>query len=233
VLDFLKDDITRLESRFTGADRARLDAHLGGLQTIETQLAMTAGGCMAPTLPTRTDPEDMNSFPMMASLQINLMMLALTCGMTNVATFMFANADSWQWYPWIGVNEEHHATSHADDSDKAAQEALTQINIWTAQQIGTMLDKLAATPDSDGGTMLDNSLLLWGNELGKGNTHTYQNIPWMLAGGVGGQFRMGRFLQYQSVPHNNMLLSIQNAFGIPGTTFGDPTTCTGPLTNLM
>jgi len=233
VLDFLKDDITRLESRFTGADKARLDAHLTGLQAIETQLAMTAGSCMAPTLPTRTDPEDMNSFPMMASLQINLMTLALTCGMTNVTTFMFANADSWQWYPWIGVNEEHHATSHADDSDAAAQEALTQINIWTAQQITTMLDKLAAVQDPDGSTMLDNSLLLWGNELGKGNTHTYQNIPWMLAGGVGGQFRMGRFLQYQSVPHNNLLLSIQNAFGIPGTTFGDPTTCTGPLTNLM
>jgi len=232
VLDFLKDDITRLESRFTGADKARLDAHLGGLQAIETQLAMTVGGCMAPTLPTRTDPEDMNSFPMMASLQINLMMLALTCGMTNVATFMFANADSWQWYPWIGVNEEHHATSHADDKDTAAQEALTQINIWTAGQITTMLDKLAAAQDADGSSMLDNSLLLWGNELGKGNTHTYQNIPWMLAGGASGAFRMGRFLQYQSVPHNNMLLSIQNAFGIPGTTFGDPTTCTGPLTNL-
>ncbi|HTA21316.1 MAG TPA: DUF1552 domain-containing protein [Polyangia bacterium] len=232
VLDFLKDDITRLESRFTGADRARLDAHLSGIQDIETQLATGAATCTAPTLPARTDPEDMNSFPMMASLQINLMTLALTCGMTNVATFMFANADSWQWYPWIGVNEEHHATSHADDSDAASQEALTQINIWTAQQITTMLDKLAAVTDTDGSTMLDNSLLLWGNELGKGNTHTYQNIPWMLAGGVGGEFRMGRFLQYPSVPHNNMLLSIQNAFGIPGTTFGDPTCCTGPLSNL-
>ena len=232
VLDFLKDDITRLESRFTGADRARLDAHLTGIQAIETQLSMGAATCTAPTLPARTDPEDMDSFPTMASLQINLMMLALTCGMTNVTTFMFANADSWQWYPWIGVNEEHHATSHADDSDAASQEALTKINIWTAQQITTMLDKLAAVTDTDGSTMLDNSLLLWGNELGKGNTHTYQNIPWMLAGGVGGEFRMGRFLQYPSVPHNNMLLSIQNAFGIPGTVFGDPTVSTGALTNL-
>jgi hypothetical protein len=232
VLDFVKDDITRLESRFTAADKARLDAHLTGIQNIEAQLTTSAASCTPPMMQARTDPEDMNSFPTMASLQIKLMTLALTCGMTNVATFMFANADSWQWYPWIGVNEEHHATSHADDTDAAAQEALTQINIWTAQQIGTMLDALAAAQEPDGSTMLDNSLLLWGNELGKGNTHTYQNIPWMLAGGVGGQFRMGRFLQYPSVPHNNMLLSIQNAFGIPGTTFGDSTVCTGPLTNL-
>jgi hypothetical protein len=54
----------------------------------------------------------------------------------------------------------------------------------------------------------------------------------MMAGGVGGEFRMGRFLQYPSVPHNNMLLSIQNAFGIPGTVFGDPTVSTGTLPNL-
>ena len=233
VLDFLKDDITRLESRFTGADKARLDAHLTGIQTIEQQLTMGAQTCATPTMPARIDPEDMDNFPTIASLQINLMTLALTCGMTNFATFMFANADSWQWYPWIGVNEEHHATSHADDSDAAAQEALTQINIWTAGQIKTMLDKLAAVNDPDGSSVLDNSLLLWGNELGKGNTHTYKDIPWMLAGGVGGEFRMGRFVQYQSQPHNNMLLTIAQAFGMTDlTTFGDPTVCTGALPNL-
>ncbi|HVX96572.1 MAG TPA: DUF1552 domain-containing protein [Polyangia bacterium] len=234
VLDFLKDDITRLESRFAAGDKARLDAHLTGIQRIEQQLTAGTQMCKAPTMPARIDPEAMENFPTIAKLQMDLMLLALTCGMTNVATFMFANADSWQYYPWIGVNEEHHTLSHGGDSDTANTEKLVTINIWHAQQIAYMLDGLAKATDADGSTVLDNSLLLWGNELGKGNTHTYQDIPWVLAGGVGGQFRMGRYLQYNRQPHNNMLVSIANAFGFTDVkTFGDATVCTGMFTNLF
>jgi hypothetical protein len=233
VLDFVKDDITKLESRFTSADKARLDAHLTGIQRIEQQLSAGTQMCATPTMPARIDPEAMENFPTIAKLQMDLMLLALTCGMTNVATFMFANSDSWQYYPWIGVNEEHHTMSHAPDSDTATMENLVQINIWTAQQITYMLDGLAKATDADGSSVLDNSLLLWGNELGKGNTHTYKDIPWVMVGGVGGQFRMGRYLQYPSVAHNNMLVSIANAFGFTDVkTFGDATVCTGALTNL-
>jgi len=233
VLDFVKDDLTRLESRFSAADRARLDAHLTSVQTIEQQLSAGTQMCATPTMPARIDPEAMENFPTIAKLQMDLMLLALTCGMTNIATFMFANADSWQYYPWIGINEEHHTMSHAADSDTATMEKLVQINIWTAQQITYMLDGLAKAIDTDGSSVLDNSLLLWGNELGKGNTHTYQDIPWVMAGGVGGQFRMGRFLQYQHQPHNNMLVAIAQAFGLSDVkTFGDATVCTGTVTNL-
>jgi hypothetical protein len=175
----------------------------------------------------------MANFPIIAKLQMDLMLLALSCGMTNVATFMFANSDSWQYYPWIGINEEHHTMSHCSDTDAVTIEKLVQINIWTSQQVTYMLDGLAKAIDTDGSSVLDNSLLLWGNELGRGNTHTYKDIPWMLAGGVGGQFRMGRYLQYQSQPHNNMLVSIAQAFGFTDVkTFGDATVCTGPLSNL-
>ena len=232
VLDFVKDDLTRLGSRFTSADKARLDAHLTGIQRIEQQLTAGTQMCATPTMPARIDPEAMENFPTIAKLQMDLMLLALTCGMTNVATFMFANSDSWQYYPWIGVNEEHHTMSH-NDNEPATMEKLIQINIWTAQQITYMLDGLAKATDSDGSSVLDNSLLLWGNELGKGSTHTYQDIPWMLAGGVGGQFRMGRFLQYNRQPHNALLVSIANAFGFTDVKqFGDPTMPPGPLTNL-
>ncbi|HEY2731315.1 MAG TPA: DUF1552 domain-containing protein [Polyangia bacterium] len=233
VLDFLADDITRLESRFTAGDRARLDAHLTGVRSIEQQLTAGTQTCATPTLPARIDPEAMANFPMIAKIQMDLMLLALSCGMTNISTFMFANSDSWQYYPWIGINEEHHTMSHCSDTDAATIEKLVQINIWTSQQITYMLDGLAKAIDTDGSSVLDNSLLLWGNELGRGNTHTYKDIPWMLAGGVGGQFRMGRYLQYQSQPHNNMLVSIAQAFGFTDVkTFGDATVCTGPLSNL-
>jgi len=233
VLDFLADDLTRLEARFTAGDRARLDAHLTGIRSIEQQLTAGTQSCATPTMPARIDPAAMANFPTIAKLQMDLMLLALTCGMTNIATFMFANSDSWQYYPWIGVNEEHHTMSHAPDSDMVTAEKLVKINIWTSQQITYMLDGLAKALDTDGSSVLDNSLLLWGNELGKGNSHTYKDIPWVLAGGVGGQLRMGRYLQYQSQPHNNMLVSIAQAFGFSDVkTFGDASVCTGPLSNL-
>jgi hypothetical protein len=74
---------------------------------------------------------------------------------------------------------------------------------------------------------------LWGNELGVGNTHSYKNIPWMLAGGAGGYFKTGRFLQYPDVPHNNLLVSVCNAMGFSDvTTFGIPGVCTGALPGL-
>ena len=67
----------------------------------------------------KIDPRAMANFPMIATIQMDLMTLALTCGLTNVATFMFANSDSWQYFPWIGVNEEHHTLSHGGDNDAA------------------------------------------------------------------------------------------------------------------
>jgi hypothetical protein len=234
VVDFLKDDVSRLSKRFTAADRSRLDAHLAGIQSIEKQLTTGVQTCATPTLPARIDPRNMDNFPKIATIQMDLMMLALTCGMTNVATFMFANADSWQFYPWLGINEEHHTMSHAGDMDTATNEKLVKINIWHAEQIKYMVDKLAAATEADGSSMLDNSLLLWGNEIGRGNTHTYQDIPWMLLGGAGGTLKMGRYLQFNRQPHNNMLASIAQAFGLTDVTkFGDPAVATGMFTNML
>ncbi len=233
VLDFLQSDIGVLETRLSSDDKNRLDAHLTGVRTIEQQLTSSVSSCTPPTAPAKLDPNDMANFPTIGKLQMDMMLLALSCGMTNVATFMWANADSWQYYPFAGVNEEHHGTSHCSDTDTANIENLILINIWQAQQVNYMLDQLAATKESDGSTMLDNTVLLWGNELGVGNTHDYKNIPWMLAGGAGGYLKSGRYLQFQDVPHNDLLVSICNAMGFADvTTFGIPGVCTGPLAGL-
>ncbi|HEX3694990.1 MAG TPA: DUF1552 domain-containing protein [Polyangia bacterium] len=233
IIDFLKDDITRLQTRIAKSDKVRLDAHLTGIASLEQQLTNSAGSCKPPTQPaTKLDPNAMANYPTIAQMQLDLMALAQTCGLTKVSTFMFANADSWQLYPFIGVPDEHHATSHLADNDAVAVDKLTKINVWHAQQIAYLFDKLAAVPDTGGGTVLDNTLVLWGNELGVGNSHTYQNIPWMLAGG-GGYFKTGRYLQFQNQNHNNLLVSIMHAMGFEDvTTFGYPQLCTGPLTGL-
>ena len=131
------------------------------------------------------------------------------------------------------MNEEHHELSHAGDNDAAATEKLIKINAWHAEQMKYLLDKLAMASEPDGGTLLDNSLVLWGNEIGVGNSHTYKDIPWLLAGGAGGKIRLGRFLQFKDQNHNNMLISLLHAMGFDDVTqFGYPELCTGPLPGL-
>jgi hypothetical protein len=233
VLDFVKGDIASLQTRLNGEDRARLDSHLTGIRSIEQQLTSTTAVCTPPIKPGAFDGKDQAAFEPIAKVQMDLMLLAHVCGMTSVSTFMFANADSWQYFPFCGVNEEHHGLSHGGDSDTASVEKLVKINVWHGQQINYMLDKLAATTESDGSNMLDNTLLLWGNELGVGNSHDYKNIPWLLAGGAS-YFKMGRSLQFKGQPHNNLLVSICNGMGFADvTTFGIPGVCTGALPGLV
>ena len=96
-----------------------------------------------------------------------------------------------------------------------------------------MLSRLEEAKEVDGSSLLDHSLVLWGNELGVGNSHTYMNIPWVLAGGAGGYLKTGRALKFPDLPHNDLLVSVCNAMGLDDvTTFGIPGVCTGPLPNL-
>jgi hypothetical protein len=229
VLDFLKDDIGRLQNRVNAEDRARLDAHLGGIRNLEQRLDSARSSCAPLAMPERLDPRAMANYPMVGRLQMDMLLLAFSCGMTRVATLMWANADSWQYYPWIGVDEEHHELSHAGDDDVAAREKLIKINVWHAEQVKYLLDGLAAAQELDGSPLLDHTLVLWGNELGAGNSHSYKDIPWLLAGGGGG-LRMGRYLQFKDRPHNDLLVSVCNALGLDDvTSFGIPGVCTGAL----
>jgi hypothetical protein len=138
-------------------------------------------------------------------------------------------------FSWLGIPEGHHDLSHRSDTDADAVSKLTQINSWYAQQMAGLITRLKATPDANGGTLFDNTLVLWCNELGKGNTHSRQDAPYVLAGNAGGTLRTGRFVSYegQGLPHNNLLVSLLNAMDIPDTTFGKPDWCTGPLTGLL
>ena len=69
-------------------------------------------------------------------------------------------------FTWLGINEGHHDLSHRGDDDADAVDKLTRINNWYAQQLAALMTKLRAVPDGNGTTMLDNTLILWANELG-------------------------------------------------------------------
>jgi hypothetical protein len=108
-----------------------------------------------------------------------------------------------------------------------------KINQWYASQIANIISDLKATKEG-AGTMWDNTVLLWCNELGEGGGHTHTNIPFMLAGSAGGYIKTGQTIDVAAgTPHNSLLISLCNAMGLPDTTFGNPKHCTmGPLPGL-
>ena len=134
---------------------------------------------------------------------------------------------------WLGGDEGHHELSHHPDSEQKSQEKLTRINKWYCEQMAYLVKRLAETPEpGGGGSLLDNTLVIWTNELGKGNSHTLDNIPFVLAGN-GLDFRMGRSVKYPKLPHNRLLLSLAHGFGHQIKRFGNPNFCgDGPLPNL-
>ena len=134
---------------------------------------------------------------------------------------------------WLGVEEGHHELSHHEDSKTESQEKLTKINKWYCEQLAYLARRLAETPEPGGeGSLLDNTVLIWTNELGKGNSHTRDNMPFVLVGG-GLDFQMGRSLKYRREPHNRLLMALAHAFGHEIKTFGNPNYCEdGPLTGL-
>jgi hypothetical protein len=131
----------------------------------------------------------------------------------------------------LGIPDGHHDLSHLGDGDQSMVDKITSINEWYSEEVKYLLDAMAAVPEGDG-TMLDNSIVLWGNELSRGNSHGNHPVPFVLFGGGGGVLQTGRYLQYDDVIHNRMLVSICNLMGLDISTFGDQDNGSGGLPGL-
>lgn len=234
VLDFVRGDLSRLSARLPREDVPKLDAHLTSIRELETRLDAPLGVGAACTLPMRPGALDVRSndaYPEVGRAQMDLLVMALACDLTRVGSLQWSKSVSNTTFSWLGISEGHHDLSHEGDSNGGALEKITQINRWYAEQLAYLLGKMQDIPEGDG-TLLDHTLVLWCNELGRGNSHTRRGIPWVLAGGAGGYFRTGRYLTYDRWPHNDLLVSVCNAMGVETDTFGNPAYCRGPLPGL-
>jgi hypothetical protein len=237
VLDDLSAELKAVAGKLGSEDRKLLDEHANFVREMERELKAEAQskavGHAVPVLEPNVREENDN-IPKITKMQVDLLVNSLRSDFCRVATFQFTNSVGMAKMRWIGVNEGHHELSHEGDGNKEAQEKLTKINIWYAEQIAYLAKQLAATPEPGGsGSLLDNTTILWTNELGQGNSHTLNNIPWMMLGG-GLNFKTGRSLKYKDVPHNRLLLSLAHGFGHELKSFGKPDFCKdGPLNDLV
>jgi hypothetical protein len=166
-------------------------------------------------------------------MQIDLLVHSFKADFARVATLQFTNSVGQARMRFIGVDERHHELSHKPDTDLESQIQLTLINRWFGEQLAYLAKRLAETPEPGGeGSMLDHTLVVWTNELGQGNSHTLNNIPFVLVGGGLG-FRMGRSIRYKQLPHNRLLLALAHGFGHALERFGNPELSSGgPLPDL-
>jgi hypothetical protein len=239
ILDTVGGEFTRIEGQLGAADRQRLDAHLTAVREIETRLTtdFTANNssCHDPQIAS-VDAQTNDNFPTVGGIQLDLMAMALACDLTRVASLQWSRSVSQVRFSWLPtpIPDGHHDLSHRGDNDADAVDKLTRINNWYASQLAGLITRLKAIPEGSG-TLFDNTLILWSNELAKGNTHSRMGAGYVLAGSAGGALQTGRFLDYtgQSLPHNNLLVSLLNAMGIPDQKFGESDWCTGPLTGLL
>ncbi|MCY2966305.1 MAG: DUF1552 domain-containing protein [Planctomycetota bacterium] len=225
VLDDVRDELTKIGENVSAEDRRLLDEHATFVREMEKELRESQDvGHAVPELEKGVKTQNEN-LPKISRMQIDLMVNSFAADFTRVATLQYTNSVGQAKMKWLGVEEGHHDLSHEPDSNDEAQAKLTKINHWFCGELAYLCEKLAATPEPGGtGTLLDNTTIVWTNELGQGNSHTLDNIPFVLVGN-GLDFQMGRSLKFPRVPHNRLLMSIARSFGHNLPRFGNPDFC--------
>jgi Protein of unknown function (DUF1552) len=236
VLDVLGSELTSLQGKIGSADKVKIDQHLAAVREIEMRLQNSNVACQGPVLGTEVDSNKASNTPLVMDAMVSLMAASLSCGLSNFASMQYrvGENDSGYVYDWLGITDlEHHLMTHEADTNMTARGELTKIYTWYAEMFGKFLTKLDAIPEGNG-TMLDNSLVVWGSELGKGNSHSFEKMPFVVAGGAAGKLKTGRYLQFNGVEHNRLLVSMAQLMGVPEMDkFGTTDTKTGNLTGFM
>jgi hypothetical protein len=223
ILDWVLEDMGRLERKLGPADRTRVAEYLDAVREIERRIQMAErqdGAALPETLERPIGAPQ--AWEEHVKLMFDLQVLALQADITRVITFQLAREVSTRTYPQIGVPEAHHPISH-HANDPVKIEKLIKINTYHVSLFGYFLDRLKATSDGNG-SLLDNSLYLLGSGMGNPDVHDHRQLPILLAGGGGGSLTGGRHIRYdEPTPLANLLLTMLDKAGIEMDTFADST----------
>ena len=240
VLDDLSEDFRKVEQLISVEDRRLLKDHVEMVREVEKELQLELAqqekqsdvGHAIPQLPPNVREENDN-IPQITRMQIELLVNGFAADFNRVATLQITNSVGQPRMRWLGIDEGHHQLSHEPDSNEEAYEKLIKINTWYCEQVALLAKRLSETPEPGAdGSMLDHTTIIWTNELGKGNSHTRNNIPFVLVGGGLG-WKMGQAMDFGSVPHNRFLMSVCEGMGFPQKAYGNSDFCgDGALTGL-
>jgi hypothetical protein len=229
ILDDVQQDLKKVTKMISAEDRRLLAEHQALVRQMEREFDEAGRQTLRVKPPTLEEgvADQNDNVPRLSRMQVDLLVNSFVNDMARVATLQYTKSVGQARMNWLDVKDGHHSLSHEPDKDQAAQAKLVKINQWFCGELRYLASKLASTPEPGGsGSLLDHTLIVWTNELGKGNSHTLDNIPFVLLGGGFG-FQMGRSLQLDKVPHNRLHLALAHAVGHRLETFGKPALCEG------
>jgi hypothetical protein len=221
LLDFVKEDMARLERTLGPADRARVREYLDSVREVERRIQKAEADATGGALPDLDRPVGVPaSYADHARLMFDLQVLALQGDVTRVITFQLARETSSRTYPEIGVSDPHHPLSHhGNDPEKIAR--MAKINQFHVSLFAEFLGRLKATNEGNG-TLLDHGLFLYGSGMGNPNLHDHINLPIIVAGGAAGGMRGGRHIRYDKpTPLANLHLTLLDKVGVRLDSFAD------------
>jgi hypothetical protein len=250
VNDLMRGELKTFLGRsdLSANDRSRLDLHLSSIRDVEVRMACTLPELRQMELD-GVSPADSKSYVQVTQMHMDLVALSFACDYSRVATIQMGQGNDATQFSIPGFRNgetlpRYHQISHriyGDGSEgdpiEGAQEMHHEIDKLHARLFKYLLDRLSAysTPE---GTLLDSGVAAWTNDLGHGVSHSYSNVPWILAGSAGGYLKQGQYVDAGGVTHNklfNTLLSavgVRKADGTPVDDFGDPSLAKGLIDAL-
>jgi hypothetical protein len=254
----VRDQLTALRNRtdLSSEDQSRLKLHFDSIRDLEIRMA----ACELPmeryneiaAVPANT-VDDNNMIETISHMQMDILALAMSCGLVPAATLQIGNGNDGTQYVIDGVVQERfHHISHRINGDgdvgdpiPGAVDKHHRLDLKFAGIFKYLLDRLSGytTPT---GTLLDQGVTIWTNDLGNGPPHGNRNLPYVCAGSCGGYLRTGQYVSARTgtgyndfTTHNKFLstigaaVGVTNAQGQPLDDFGDPELQKGQISGML
>jgi hypothetical protein len=224
ILDSLRGSLSRMRTDLGASDRARLDNYTTQVREIERRLQIAIKASAVAPENIEVPVGVPQTFDEHIKLQFDLMALAFEADITRVGTLLFARDLTGRTYPASEApTSSFHGVSHHGEDPRRILD-LAKINQYHVKMVAHLADKLSKVKEGDG-TLLDQSMILFGSNMGNSNQHVHYDVPHVLVGGAAGKLKGGRHLAYPSreVPTGNLLLSILDKFDIHQDSIGDST----------
>jgi hypothetical protein len=235
VLDLVREDLQSLETRIDRSDRIKLQQHVEGLSSIERRLnnpmnPVAAGACRADAVRPGIDLKANKSFPELLGIQSSLAVAALACDRTRVLTMQWSRSFSQVRHTWVGVSSEHHTLSHKTSATD--QDQKFKIERWYGERLAEVLHQLDAIPEGNG-TLLDNTMFIYNNDLAEGAPHSVAPAITWVAGRGGGKLRTGRFLDLGGNDFTQLLVTAAHVMGVTSVNQVGPLGKPGNIPTLL
>ncbi|MCL4695154.1 MAG: DUF1552 domain-containing protein, partial [Candidatus Hydrogenedentes bacterium] len=237
ILDLALDDAKQLRSRLGRDDQVKIDEYLESVRAVERRIEFSLQPdprdwkpSEAPTIPSAPDQKVPADFREHVKLMLDLMVLAFQTDSTRILSFMFANDVSGRNFSFLpGVSGGHHDMSHHENKEeKIAQ--YREINRWHVEQYAYLLRRLRDIPEGDG-SLLDNTMILFGSSISDGNRHDPNNLPILVAGNAGGKLTTGHHVASpKATPLCNLYHTMLCSLDVEVDAFGDST---GPIQDVL